>query len=420
MSKLYNIIDPITDQENKENNENDYLVSKEYVDARIKALEDTVKDHINDYAKAHTMSSEVHQINPCMDEIEKTDLIIHQELPEMNPENFNEDANHRFISEGVLNALKNKPTLLEMEAAINNAKNEMKVLFNDLYTNLLNMPNAVNTLKEISTFLQDDATALNSIFNSLSLKVDESELDEHAASNKHVSNNDRKALNYLLELVKSGIDWNNDNADNPFAIKNKPESFKANGGNSSTVGGIEPKDFSHSIENLVIGFKSKDLQSKVDLLINDTIVDQMTEELTNAIQSTNGVIAIKDGDLNITSFDFCKKNHTIINGSGYSTVINGFSGTGDCKLVTINDITIKSFKNITIGYGCEFDRVVFENCNFTFEDAQFCRFNHCRFANCKFTIKSMYSCFITENFFYNCEEPKWISDQCVIKDNVHY
>ena len=127
MSDIYKIINPETGEEQ-------LLVSKEYVDLRIRALKDAFSSHIKNIDNAHSdINDDTVKSAALLDNAEFRDLVFKEENRDIPAENILTDAEHRFITQTQLDTFKSKPTAHEVETLVNNYYNSIKNTFNEMY-----------------------------------------------------------------------------------------------------------------------------------------------------------------------------------------------------------------------------------------------------------------------------------------------
>ena len=413
MSKLYNVFE-------SENPENDALVSKMYVDVRIKALEDSIKSFIGKNTLSSTNTSGDIDLKPYMDQVELLDVEIIPPAQEITTSDIVEDSNHRFLTDAVLETIKDKPSKMEVEQLIENTKKDMDKSFNALYTRLLNMPNAVSKLKEISSYLENDAD-FDEVLNLISKKISVDDLTAHIQSNTHMNNQDRKALNYVIKFMQNGIDWNANKHD-PFAIKNKPESMKANGGNCDTVDNLSASQISRNrLEQLIIGIDKYNKQYEVDILYSLKEPD-LSDNIKNDIPlSLVGIVGFKPGVYKVSNLDFSRDNtigDLTLRGSGN---VSELFGNGNAKAslnnIRFQDVKFNGFNSIIVNDSVIFDTVEFEDCTIIMDRANLCKITNCRFTNCKIICVNMINTIITNNVFINTTLPRFVGNN-TIANNV--
>ena len=133
------------------------------------------------------------------------------------------DSNHMFVTNAILDTMLDKPSKFELDKLIADLKQEILNNNNEIYSRIVNTPNVINKLRDISTILNEDEIA-NGLLNTLAYKLNLDDFQEHAKSSTHMNNNDRKALNVLLKCLLNGFeDWNAEDG-SYNTIKNKPKS----------------------------------------------------------------------------------------------------------------------------------------------------------------------------------------------------
>ena len=128
-----------------------------------------------------------------------------------------------------------KTTLTAVE---NDIVNNLKITINQQIDNIINNKGATDAINKIIKITSEHKDAID-LFKNL---IDKDELKSHEQNGLHITEKDRIALNLLLKFIDKGCaDWNASEGE-PNYIRNKPESLKANGGNSDTVGGCRAED----------------------------------------------------------------------------------------------------------------------------------------------------------------------------------
>lgn len=339
-----------------------------------------------------------------------------KQVPDVLAKDVKTDSEHKFINEAILNTLVDKPTKYEMESYVSESKEEIKELINEIYMRIVNTPNVINKLRDISTILNEDEIA-SGLLNTLSYKVNFEDFQEHSKSSIHMSNNDRKALNILLKCLTIGFaDWNAEGGAYN-AIKNKPESLPANGGNADTVSNHDIKDLINKDDyDIVIGdSREKYSKDSCDIYAKEGNIDQDT---LNSSLKNGGVILFKRGSYNVDYIDTYIKPRVFKGVDRRLSCIkaNGFININNCvfKHIAFADsvIYIKS--------DCEIENVSFKNCKIVFIDADDSNITGCQFNNCVVEYNGyIMNSIIKNNRFIRTKPIQYIGGNNIISDNIY-
>lgn len=391
-----------------------FLVSKEYVDLRLQAIKDSLLAHENDVNSAHTkLASNIIQNGGLLDKEEIIDLNLAQNTQKLLANMIEQDPQHRFVSDTQIQVFKDKVSMHDVETIINDAKSEIKSNFNELYVRLLNMPNAVETLKTVSELLKYDVN-IKSLCDVLNLKVSDADFDEHVNSNKHLTNNDRKALNILLGYISNGTMQKIDSiGEHANSADISSDSNKLNGKTADQLKQCH-------IDTNIYGTQGSGYDDNaVDAIINKDNIN----EIFNGMIKKCGIISFKPGcyiikDLNLNRFS--KESELIINGSGNSTIFVTESAV--FNNITLENITIEPENGktrITINSNVKIKDTVFNNCEIVFNASQRLLIKNCTFKNCTFTFSDPCAFMnISDNFFINGRLGKYLSRNNVITNNI--
>ena len=421
MSKIYRIID-------SENGEVELLVSKEYVDLRIQALKNAILSHEQNIVTAHTNSSStLVETAGLLDKEEIVDIDLNIGVPEVTLESLEQDSQHRLLTDTQIEAFKNKATTFEVETAIEDVKNELKSSFNDQYINLLNLPGAVDKLKEIAEVIQSSDT-LSALLSALDERVTEDELSEHTSSHSHLTNNDRKALNILLNLINDGfIEKIKDIG--KFAEKSE-QSISAESLDGYTVTDL----LSCHHENKILGTSYNNGlydDTGVNLLFNTATQDgkdAIKEAFCNGwLKSEVGVITLRSGDYVINGTINLHRDEQlsqlIIRGAGDATRLypganidfNNVTIENLCIEKVINDITVEIHNYVKL------IDMTFRDCHIVFDDSVKLMIDRCTFDRCTFEFGTACSnMMIVNSYFRGGPLPKYLSRTSVINGNLEY
>lgn len=311
-------------------------------------------------------------------------------------QDISEDHNHNFISETLLSTFANKPSSFEVDKALEDIKSQYKKDLEDHYMKIINTPNAIDKLRDIANILNDDEI-VNNLVDTLASKATKEQLKEHEKSVVHMNNNDRKALNMLIGVLKAGAlaDWNADEK-SPNYIANKPESLPANGGNADSIGGHGVEDVvNKSLANLVIGHpKSK----RYDKDSCDIITDKISNETIEEVYKNGGNILLKDGKYEFDIKDYYLPEYTTSYIGNCRTTVELQSDTVPMNNATLKELTITG--KIAIGNNCIFENVIFKNCNIVLKDSVATDIRFCTFEKCNIEIdgKLLHNLFIYNRF----------------------
>lgn len=400
MCKIYTV------DNGKSNNEQ--IPSIGYINEIVKMIEDELISQNNEFAGFSSIKAdrEVLPIN-----IKKKHEIFAKDIKT--------DSNYKFISDGILATIAGKPTKFEVEQYIDNSKLEMKDYMNTIYNRIINTPNVINKLRDISTILNDDEVSAG-LINTLANKINLDDFEYHTKSHVHLDNNDRKALNILLKCLINGFaDWNAV-GDDYNAIKNKPESLPANGGNSDTVANHGIKDLINRDDYDIVVGSSLERYSKdsCDIYTNESLLNY--EDIKNIIDNSNTtrIIYFKRGYYNIDNIIISYKPTMIINGA-------------DCRLSTIHAYDYVQFNNtviknigfedsvVFIGSDCEFRNVKFNNCTIVLDNCVACNISDCVFEKCVIEYKgSLMNNIIKFNRYIKTKPIVYVGGNNIITENI--
>ena len=338
-----------------------------------------------------------------------------KELPDISAKDVKTDSQHKFVNDAVLQTLKERPTKFEVEQSLDVVKEELKKYMDKLYIRIVNTPNVVNKLRDISSILSDDTIA-SGLLNTLANKMNLEDFESHKTSYAHMDNNDRKALNILIKCLSNGFaDWNADD-EAPNAIKNKPDSLPANGGNADTVANHSIEDIINKDDyDLVIGTSlekyskdSCDIYAENGFLNNNDII----------VGGSSSITLFKRGYYNFDTFIGVYKVPMIYKGADCR--LSWIHADGDVVLdnVIFNNIGFYKSK-IFIKSNCEFRNVKFANCEITLYGSEACTITDCVFEKCDIVIKDIITNNIIKfNRFIQTKPIKYIGGNNIISDNI--
>lgn len=399
------------------------LVSKDYVDYIAKQLEEMIVEHENDSTSAHKslIKARTNNLDKSFDE---EDIVLGNinNKEKVLASEIDEDSKHRFVSDALLRILKDKPTRKDMELSFDEIKQALKQYIDDRIDTIINTPDSIDKVKDLMNLIEEDVN-MTKVLAILGNKVSNEDFNKHIESNSHLTNNDRKALNLLIDFISTGgADWNaKSGAANE--IKNKPDSLPANGGNADTVGGYSPKDLVNKrSEDIIIGIEDESYDpSEVDLLVDKNSMN--IDVIFNKIKHLDyGSVKIRKGNYIFNGYSFHSTDRVSLIIDGNDCVFMSINGTeivldNNLKLSNINfdysDIVIKNDNDIR---DCHFS-----NCNVIAEGSMRNIIKNCRFDNCTISFDKSQPCIdniFTENIIKKCNYVKYLGGNNVINNNV--
>lgn len=413
MSKIYTIKDEKSGKDMQ-------LVSKEYVDLRIKAVKDSIINHIRNIDTAHRESTESNENFAVLDSTEYEDISDVVNTDEyLKASDVIQDSTHRFVTDEQIKNLNNKASIFEVNNIINDAKNELQALFNNQYISLLNSPVKVEELKTLTELIKNK-DSLKDIMTVLGIKADRRELLDHKGDYTHLNEEDREALNLLLEKYNSG-----DLAD--IGVKCIHADVAKTAMNALSLDNLDI-DGIHKCkrEDLIIGRNDNYSDKELDLVI-DPENDKVLNELP--FNNMHGIVLFKNGKYNIdiNAGEHKDYNHIetdlIIEGQGCGTIlcINNLKVGHN---VIIRNCTIKCRSTeralINISSNVKFENVWFSGCKLVFEASMFVSIKDCTLEDCD--IEFVNSCNyikLVDNYLRSATKiPKYINTTNTIKDNI--
>ena len=390
--------------------EDKIIPSKEYVDALIKDINDKLVNHENS-STAHDdiLTKSLYNTEPNVP-FEYNELNIKSQKEEnINPEYISTDSNNRFVSEQEMMSLKNRPTSFEVEKRIDNLRTELLDALNDKFNTLLNTTNALEKLKTIISIVSEESDVNNLIDTIINTNTDN--LIKHENNNLHLTNNDRKALNILIDLCKDGFaDW--DAKDGDFnAINNKPNLDKV---------------FEYIDE--ASKYNMKDLVNKqsYDLIIG-------TDFVGDEIYSANTCDLFLNTDESYKVFNDLTNNHSLYFKNGRyifedeinfkDSKIDGYAAIIEGEFVldntTIRDIEFYD-SIVVIKNNVHIENCTFSRCEVIFNNTTYSVINFCKFFNStSYNSGALSYNFLTNNT-YNLSQIKLIGLNNIVKDNITY
>lgn len=424
MANIYSI-----NNELENPNENFQIPSVAYVKNLIKKLEDLVIE----MQKIQDPNNKDIESRINYDEsVEMEEFPLITGMPEsIDVDSINTDANHKFISDTQLAVIKDKPSYLQLEAIVMDLRNEFKADMDQYFINLLNNKDALQKIRDIAAMLQD-SNKFSSIVNSLASKVSKTDFEKHTRSIFHVTNNDRKALNLLIDFIREGCaDWEADE-EAPNYIRNKPVSMPADGGNADTIDGFGVESLlNHQIETMIIGadgynydINTVDTAFETDENNIAYVTDFISEYITDTEENSYGIFKFKPGIYNVDGAAF-KGSGAVFEGSGVSTVFiaNSLRIDGDIELknLQINNIDNTQSNFISIGSNCTIDNVRFNKCIITLDNSGEINIRNCTFNECDFLVSGIcHENMINNNRFIFTNEPRYFGGNNIIANNISY
>ncbi len=390
---------------NKDTGESILIGSKEYIDLKFKALKDTLVNYIKNKNPSEDVNFSILDNESIVDISE-----VLENSNSIRAQNVIEDDQHMFLTNKQIQNMNSKISSFEAEQLINDAKNQLQIIFNDQYVRLLNLPDAVNKLRDISDIVKDN-DGINSIINLVNDKATKEELEEHIKSNIHLSDNDRNAINILLDKFYSG------------SLESIGENIKY-AENASYIDNLS-LDSIHKCkrEELVIGNSDRYFPGEVDVLM-----DLEPDRVIELLNFCAGIVVFKPG-----VYEF-NNDRRIVRESNVNLIIEG---CGDyyvtefrldshdirvCDYISMKNCTVtgnaESMPTLFLTSNNKFENVNFYNCNFILDHSEFITFRDCQFNNCSFKIKSSAYIKIVDNYLYNTKIPKLLGTTNVIKDNI--
>ena len=382
MSEIFKYIDD-------DNNEH-LLVSKDYVDIHLRNLENTIKD-IADKANVPINDS----VFKILDSTEEVTLNNNSNTG--IPANLiKQDSKHKLLTDNDISIFKSKPSTHEVNTLIkkssNNIKNEVTSLFNDLF-NTSDM--SLQRLKRLTELIKNDDT-LNSLFKVLDDTISIDEFNKHIADASHLNNNDRNALNILLDLINNGVfDKLNKYINDIDSLLNDIKQYVS--------------------DNITLDRFADDIILGSDISCTHRLsLDQSNDHVL--LDLPKGNIAIKSGTYMFYKLDLVWPNdkYRVLHGAGSENTILKFKILSQARYISIRDIGI-SGPTISCD-DVKFDNVTFTGC--TIDIGSSVRFNNCKFVSCnfKFDLSSMDNMIFGCNFV-NTEIPKTIRPNTIIENN---
>ena len=394
------------------------LVTQKYLYILTKNILDILVNHINNIDDSHTIDNITNINIDDIFDISNAETISTENICPKNMQisvnDISLDANHKFVTEDQIDEFNNKASKEELDKLVSNYKSNMRQELNERFDQLLNNKNILDKLKILSRALDDDENnTLDTLLSSIIINTKDL-LDEHIDGSVHLTTEDRDALNKLLKFINIGCaDWNATETD-PNYIRNKPESFKANGGNADTIGNCKLEDIrNRQLERIVIGHDDRASHKISDNYLTTKIIEDI-------YSIDNGIIGFTEGAFRISSvFNPKAKDigELIFKGCGKGTVLNIETFTTS-ENITLENLTLYNCK-ITVNTKTIFRNVNFINCDITFSnECKFIKIIDCDFDNCNFYFNgSLFNSIIKDNIFKSTEF-KYIGDSNIVKNNI--
>ena len=395
MSKIYKV--------DKEGSVSSQIPSIEYINELVKLIQDELCNQNSNFNGFPTIKADIEEL-PI--EIEKEPI---------HARDIKTDISHKFVSDGLIATIVDKPSRYEMEKSFEELRVEIKEQLNELFLRIINTPNAINKLRDISNILNEDELA-NTLTNIMAYKVNDDEFKAHIQSAGHITNNDRKALNILIKSLKNGFaDWDAEESQYN-AVKNKPGCLPADGGNADTIANHNIKDIINRDDYDVVIGSSLERYSKdsCDIYATDGIIN--SDKLDDLMQLRCTNIMIRRG-IYITD-TINTNNPVIINGTNYKSTSIRF--TDQLKIINseINNISILDSK-VIIKSNCDLNNVLFKNCEIVFSNSESNILMNCRFDHCTFIYDGpMINNVIKFNRYINTKPVVYVGNNNCISDNI--
>lgn len=399
MSKVYTI--------NNGKSEAEQIPSIEYINELVKNIEDIIM-------YPNETNNGLPYIKPNTEELP----VGVKYLPSVSAKDIKTDHKHKFVSDDVLDTLADKPTKFEVERSLDDVKLELKSYMDQIYTRIVNTPNVINKLRDISTILNEDKVA-DGILNTLAYKLNIEDLQEHKNSYAHINNNDRMALNIINKYLMDGLaDWHAKDGEYN-CIKNKPESLPANGGNADTVANHGIRDIINKDDYDVVIGSSLEKYSKdsCDIYAKDGNFDDKTLTSYLKFLENGGIVLFKRGSYITDILDSCHGSMI------FEGVDRRLTSVKAGTLVNISDSVIKHItitdSLVYIRSNCELIDVEFKNCKIMFVDSEACNIFNCIFNKCEVKVTgSIMNNIIKYNRFIKTKPLVYIGGNNIISENI--
>ena len=409
MSNVFRIID-----ENQ--GIKDTIPSKDYVDIRFKALSDALLAHERNIDNPHTSDATTLITTGGTLDSDKL-LTLNFSAAKLNSvmaSSVIQDSSHRMLTDTQIESFKAKVTSFEVDNAIENLKDQLKTLFNKMYGDLLNSPNIVNEIHKLSEFIAGNSE----LSHLISLTVIEDKLKNHIESNRHLTGNDRKALNVLLHFINEGIFEKIDTIGEYADKANEAE-------NTKTINGYSDNDIRKTHFGIIFAPRTvTSVGTEGDVML-PTKTDLSEYFKDNPIYNINEVCMFKSGTYIIKNINTTRKDNdgtNIIQGSGDNTRF--LIDTLNCANNIFRDLCIEPYSSnikqmeIIGKNNLKFLNIKFKDVKFIFKEAFNITFRDCFFDNCDFSFSNTSGYIrIIDNYFKDCYIPKYLSKNTIIVNN---
>lgn len=384
---------------------------RQYMDYRFKQIQDVINDHINGKKvnQLDLLNNEV--IIKEIDNQEKRNIEIEGEIKnKIKAADVVTDSNHRYISDSDLDRLKENVSRTELNAAIDDVTNNLKLVLNEQVDNILNNKDSIKAINIIKKIISDN-NGLLSLFKILATNED---LDHHAKNGLHITKEDREALNKLLKTLNDGYaDYTASEGEVGY-IKNKPDSLPANGGNADTVGGYcADKLINKQPEKYIIGINTANTydKSKVNILLTNDTVNKLNNYFVE-----NTATCLREGEYNPKTISLAYSN--TLYGVGFPTIIK------DSKIFFNDNCIVKdiTFRNCIVEINSKNNNIFevnFENCDIILNETSLTYIQKCRFNKCKFKFGKCFNNIISNNILIGSDKIKYYGGNNIIKDNIY-
>lgn len=331
------------------------------------------------------------------------------------------DGKVPIIDEVTLQSLKSRPTSLEINKIIDQLKQDLTDEIEERFNKILNTPDALNRIKSITTYLNEDDN-LKLLMQAIMEKVDKETYINHITNEKHLDNNDRKALNVLIKMVRDSFaDWNAEEDSAQF-IKNKPTALPADGGDADTVRGFGIEWLlNKKAHNLIVGVGLDEYhQLRVNACLRKDFDNR--NDIASRIAATDGTVILREGIYYFEELLIAKdrtdiSKDCIITGAGNNTNIFKTKTTIN-QHVKLRDIMFEQCE-VHIGSNCEVDNCIFKECDVYMEHSDRSVIRNCNFDTSSISYRGRCTNnFVTGNRFYKYNGVALISSTNVYKDNM--
>ena len=363
-------------------------------------------------------------IDLSSEEFTLAELPVDSELDEIIPaERIKTDTKRKFISAAVLQSLQDKVTTYELNAAITDVTNQLKLDLQSQFNRILNTTNAVQLLRDIADTV-DKSDNLDAIFNTMASKATKEEFEEHVKSQYHVTNNDRKALNYLIKFVADGgsIDWDAEPDGDGFFIKNKPEALPADGGNADTLHGYSPEELMAGKQfKAVFGYD----EEKCDIFI-DPENKYDYNLIGKSLSSLHpGKYCFREGAYEWKKLEFAKtgirtlEDGILITGVGNASEFVGAEIYISGDNISFRDLQFRNCIINTSSRNSDISNVTFKDCIIKLDSAKNITINKCNFINSHITESGVVKgLIVTNNRFIKTKQTLHTDAYNLVENNL--